>query len=192
MPLAVPVDSIRKDDVGDFVWKAVGQKVFQADKVVNSKFTIKKVYIKLENKRTYINGVCAEYCMLKDSANLEEYDVVLGKYIPENLKDGETVVYKRYDYLFNKGDIVRVEIPELTKPGFYVPSTAVIQKATGETYVFLNDNGKAKLISIKITGGCEDQFRIEGDNLSPDTEIVNLKDGLNIKDGDVLNIISTH
>jgi multidrug resistance efflux pump len=181
-PLSVPLESLHKDDKGYFVWRAEGQKVFQPDSVIASEFKVTKIYVVPGDLKTYANGVCAKYRILKDPSKLEEYDVILGKKIPEDLKDGATVIYKKYKFLFEAGDTVKVEIPDLVKPGYYVPSKSVIQKGTDDSYVFINENGRAKLVKVMITGGCGGYYKIEGSNIKTGTDVIILDD-IEIKDG---------
>ena len=188
-PLSVPLESLYKDDKGYFVWKAEGQKVFQPDSVIASEFKITKIYVVPGDLKTYANGVCAKYRILKDPGKLKEYDVILGEKIPKNLKDGETVIYKKYKFLFEAGDIVKVEIPDLVKPGYYVPTKSVVQKGTDDSYVFINENGRAKLVKIRITGGCGEYYRIEGGNIKTGTDVIIL-DNAEIEDGMPVKILN--
>ncbi|HBM15862.1 MAG TPA: hypothetical protein DD381_05920 [Lentisphaeria bacterium] len=170
--LGVPVDSLKKDDKGYFVWTAVGQKVFQPDSIIADKFKVKKVYITPGELKTYIPGICKYYIDLKNPASLQEYDVVLGEKIPDNLKNEDTVIYQRWKYLFNSGDVVRVEIPALSKPGFYVPASAVISKTTDKHYVYIVKNDKAEKVYVKISGGDNEYYRIEADALKDGVKLI--------------------
>ena len=171
-PLSVPVESLYQDDKGYYVWRGKEQKLCQPDTVIADVFQIEKVYVKPGNLKTYINGPCKEYRVLDDSGSLEEYDYILGDTIPEDLTDNCTVYYKKYKYQLKPDDIVKIEIPDLTKSGFYVPASSVIIKATDEAYVYINDNTKVKRVEVDITGGNLNFFRIEGDSLDEGTEIL--------------------
>ena len=114
----IPVESLYEDENGYFVWRGKGQKVCQPNSTVDNKFQIEKVYVTLGNKRTDVNGPCQMYQELTDSGNLELYDMVLGKHVPENLKDGDTVFYKKYQYLFQPEDVVKIEIPDFSETRF--------------------------------------------------------------------------
>ena len=187
VPLAVPVESIRKDDKGFYVWKGKGQKIAQPESIMADKFQVEKVYIEPAEYKTYINGISKEYQMLKKSAGLEEYDVILGARIPQDLKDNDTVVYKKYKLLFEPEDKLKVEIPDLVKPGFYVPASSVVQKGTDEFYVYINDNNKAKCINVKLLGGTNKYYNIESEYIKEGTEIVLFdEDNFQIANGTVI------
>ena len=171
-PLAVSVQSIRKDDKGYYVWRGKGQKVFQPNSRIADKFQVEKVYIEPGDQTTVINGVCTEYQVLKNPGTLKEYDYILGARIPEGLKNNQTVLFQKYKFLFNPGDDIKIEIPDLGKPGFYVPASAVLSKGTDDNYVYTVRDNKAFLTKVKLTGGNNVYYRIEGNALGEGTKIV--------------------
>ncbi len=101
---------IKKDKDGkEYVWKAVGQKALQPGKVYPDEFTIEKVYIeKTGESRTAIDGKLHE---IKKTDKLETLDIVLDK-VPDNLKSGDKVIFKRKTTLFWPGDKVKVIFSE--------------------------------------------------------------------------------
>ena len=151
---------------------------------------MKKVYIIPGNKKTYINGPCVEYVLLEGPGKLQEYDYILGQNIPNKLNNNDTVIYRKYRYLFNPGDKVKVEIPELSKQGYYVPASSVIKETDNEYYVFINDNGIAKKTAVTICGGNNKYYRIEGNALKEGVEILllNSKPNITIKNGTAVAI----
>ena len=105
--LCIPTTSVYKDDKGDYVWYAEGQRLMQPGKVLDKKFKVVKKYIVLGDKlRESITG---KVQLIKDIGDLEEYDIIIGS-DPAKLKDGIEVEYKRIKTLFWPGDEVKVII----------------------------------------------------------------------------------
>ncbi|HJO95161.1 MAG TPA: hypothetical protein QF753_17325 [Victivallales bacterium] len=108
--LSIPLNAIKKDNKGTYVWKAKGQKVMQTDKGIDYTFPIQKIYIQPGNMIRYQSGF-SKVVSLESKGNLELYDLVLNN-PPPDLKDGETVIYPQQAYLMMPGDELRVVIGE--------------------------------------------------------------------------------
>ena len=94
-----------KNTKKEYVWKAVGQKTLRPGKTIDSVFSAEKVYVnKTGEKKTAIDG---EKYKIKKTNKLQKYDVLL-KGVPENLKNGDKVMYKKIVCLFWPGDKVKV------------------------------------------------------------------------------------
>jgi hypothetical protein len=98
-----------KDGKREYVWKAVGQKALEPGKVIANEFSIEKVYVeKTGEKREGLDG---KLYQLKKTDKLQINDIVLAK-VPENLKTGDKVMFKRKTTLFWPGDKVKVVLNE--------------------------------------------------------------------------------
>ncbi|HBM15878.1 MAG TPA: hypothetical protein DD381_06000 [Lentisphaeria bacterium] len=176
--LALPESAIFHDDQSDFVYRAKGQKAFDMDKGISLDFDIEKVRIKkgiLYREFSYEVGRALKIINLTDSSSLSADDVIC-MYPDKGLKDADHVCYTRTKWLFLPEDQIPVVIPDLVKPGFYVPPSAIIHAAEGANFVYINDNGKAKLLQVKLVGRATDTYAIEADGLKEDTQIIVIED----------------
>ncbi len=111
--LAVPLETILKDEKGEYVWKAGNEKTMQPGKGMKLSFSIEKTYVVTDNLERYWGGI-TKIVALKDAGNLKENDIVLkdsfNKY--NKLKDGETVYIGQLRYIFMPGEKIKVEIGE--------------------------------------------------------------------------------
>lgn len=106
--LAVHKDSVKHDSGGSYVWKAQGQKTMQADRGIDPKFKIEKVYVKLNGLRRSIAGY-DEFAALEDAGTLELNDITL-LIGADELKNGQEVYFPDQRYLLMPGDEVKVII----------------------------------------------------------------------------------
>jgi len=107
--IMVPMDSIGKDDQGDFVWRGIGQQENQV-KGVSPVFAVEKVRITPGDQKTELNASIM-YRMLKGPGSLKEGDIVLLN-PPADLKDRQQVCVQPPRYRFMPGDPVEVRIGE--------------------------------------------------------------------------------
>ena len=189
IPLAVPEEAIRKDKNGDsfvFVAKSVDDSNIvdvRQVKVVPGKIL-----------RDYNLGTQAAFKLrsLKDAGDLKKKDIIVAVGT-DDLKDGKAV-YTELGWLFLPDQLLKLSIPSLSKPGLYVSRNAIIRQAAGENYVYIDNNGTAKLVRVKITGTCFGNYAIEGEGIEAGTKVVVLDNKAeigNLYDGVELKVVKT-
>ena len=98
-----------KDSEGTYVWKAVGQKALLPGKMIDTEFSVKKIYVnKTKEKREGFDG---KLYKIENTDKLQINDVLI-KNAQENLKDGDKVTYKKRVWLFWPGDKVKVVLSD--------------------------------------------------------------------------------
>jgi hypothetical protein len=103
--LGIFENSLYNDSKGTYVWKAVGQKALQPGKTIDSVFSVEKIYVhKTDIKREGFDG---KLYKITNTNKLQVNDVLL-KNAPNELKDGDKVVYEKIKCLFWPGDKVKV------------------------------------------------------------------------------------
>ena len=189
IPLAIPQNAIRKDVNGNaFVFAAKVIKVINGTELLE----IKKVRVVLGNiVRDHNLGT--QYVVrlrsLKDTGGLKEKDIVVVNGT-DDLKTGKAA-YVESEWLFLPGQLLKLEIPSLSKPGLYVSRKAIIHQSAEENYVYVVDNGVAKLVRIKIVGNSLENYAIRGEGIKPGTKVIVLDDKSQIKklyDGVRINV----
>ena len=181
-PAWVPVKSIFKEADGrSFVWRGRGQKIaMRSGKAIDRVFAAEKVYIEPDNLFRIIGLL--NYQRLKEWGNIDTFDVILTA-APEDLQDGEKVLFAEKRWLFRPGESVKVKIPSLAEPGFYVPSEAVYQEASGEKYVYILDDGRARKSPVKIDGNFDLIFRISGPQVKEGIRVLVPEEKSDLRDG---------
>ncbi|HJO96004.1 MAG TPA: hypothetical protein QF753_21610 [Victivallales bacterium] len=164
LPLSVPKSTIKKDVKGFYVWRAKGQRVMQPDKPLNQELQVEKVYI-MPVDEIKIMAFDSELVKLSNPGTLHEYDVLLVD-TPLDLKDGDFVSRISKRFLFHPGDIVTISIPEMARPGFYVPKTSVVAHWLNKQIIFIVENNIAKRIEVDITGEHKNLYRITAKELT--------------------------
>ncbi len=135
-----------------------------------------------------------------ENKSIKPTNIIAGKLeftdIPKSEWDGETVyIDSGNQWMLRPGDLVSANIDaEQTKPGFYVPVEAIYEDI-GSTYVFVDDNGKAKkteinaILPTKLETGSMIRIEATGDNqLTAGMRIV--VGGVHyLNDGDAINVV---
>jgi hypothetical protein len=106
--LSLPSKAILKDSKGYYVWKAEGLKNMQPGKGLQKKFKIRRVNVEPDNITRLMSG-CIKYRALKDSGNLEKYDMVI-LYPHKGFEDGKYFYTAKQRHVFMPGDKVKVVI----------------------------------------------------------------------------------
>ena len=168
--LWAPINSIKSDNKGYFVWRAIGEKIFNPGQPIAKQFKIEKVRVEPLNMR--VDHMVGEFCLLKKYGKLKPYDVVLTD-TPDNLKNGDTVLYQTMKWVFRPGEEVYVQIPELyINKGFFFLKSAIMTDSEGGKYVFKYDNGTAKRASVKIADDFGYYCAIEGKGIKEGDKLI--------------------
>jgi hypothetical protein len=104
--LGVPIDTLKKDKTGYFVWRAKDRKMMQSGRGMEPTFKVEKVYVVPGNFKRLYKGFTFMR-ILKEPGKLEICDVLLSK-PPGNLKAGDWVTLLPERYILMPGDRVKV------------------------------------------------------------------------------------
>ncbi len=182
--LSVPARAVHKDDKGEYVWRAIGQVAMDKNKGIDPDFTVEKSYVKtgkLKREFNYGANVALTAIDLEDAGSLNVGDILI-LYGDKSIQDGNKVVYGKIEWLFLPGETVKVEIPALTKPAFYVPSTCIVHESEGFNFVYAVENGKAKMIKVKLTGLVDETYSVEGIGIKEGTKLIVFKNKKQVVD----------
>lgn len=175
-PLYVDIRCLQKDQQGEYVWKVVRNPRSR----LSPESTIRKVRVRLGQE--YVNVITWLFRELADASELNDEDVLLVNPAPE-LKEDQTIIQLRQDWLFHPGELVEVEYDRELSDGLYLPSEAILSTGRGEQesyYVFVVENtkksedgyemGLTKKCSI-IKQKVEDLWKIV-DGINPGSKVV--------------------
>ena len=168
IPFAVPQKAIRKDVDGSY-YVFVAKDIKEGSNIVE----VSKVKVTPGNiVRDYTLGTQQVFKIqsLKNAGDLKESDIIV-VVCSNDMKEGKAV-YAELGWQFLPDQLVKVAIPQLSQPGLYVPRNAILTQAAGENYVYVNDGGKAKLVSVELAGTCFGNYAISGDGISEGDEVV--------------------
>jgi len=146
-PLWIAPRALKKDAEGSFVWRIKDARAMEADKHVKQVVVLEKVHVEMNDSK--INHGVYQLAALKNAGKLNRYDI-LAAHVPENVKDGDSVIYQKSRLLFRPGEQVSVHIsPNPTVTGFYVPVQALHKnKENDNIYIIAYNHGLAKFITV--------------------------------------------
>ena len=173
VPITVPIKSIKKDDQGTYVWRAVGQKVLD-NKKIKAQFPVEKVYITpgdIIRHISWVKGKASYFRSIKETDKILLHEIIIVD-PPDGLKVGDEVVYQELQWHFTVNEKVKISISGLQNPGFYVPFTAIFNEYLGTPQVCVVRDDKAVFINIKLTGVKGEYIGIEEDSLKDGDQIV--------------------
>jgi len=169
IPLSVPEDALKQDANGKYYVLTTKFDIKETNSV-----NVEKVKVVPGNiVRTYSLGTQDTFKLhsLKDAGNLNLDSVVVAA-CTEDLDHTGKAVYVDMGWKFYPGKLLKLAIPELSKPGFYVSKNAIVHQATSENYVYVDNGGIAKLVKVKIVGASDGNYAIEGDGIKAGTNVV--------------------
>lgn len=161
----VPVDSIRHDEKGYFVFRAEHIDNQISDSHFPVFFKIKKVYV--EPEPTYANidykvGVSTKVQVIKENPDLNLGDIVVGASEP-GLKDGDTVSRISLKWKFYPGEILKAEIPKLTPNAIYIPKECIVFGGINDVYIYIYDHDRLRLVKVEVIGCFENFVALKND-----------------------------
>ena len=149
---------LRKDDKGWFVWRITGYARGDAVKT-GSMLPVEKVYVKPGDRRINRQGIML-FRSLDDAGGLDS-SALIAFDIPAGFA-GTEVLLSQEQWMLLPGQIVscvlQTDVPE---KGLYVPMTAIESRTQEAGYVFVNDNGTARRVPVRIHGNVDAFFHIE-------------------------------
>ncbi len=168
----VPIDALRKDDGGYYVFKTIRDSSDINKLSVNS-LRIKKVYIKLGNIVTTISAAGKNsmrvQSIISEGSSSEALilpgDIVVGD-AEAGLKDGMEVIKIDIEWLFYPGNNVRVSIPQYAFPGIFIPSSSIIHESKNNNYIYIIEHNTLKLIKVNVVGFYRNYCIINGEGIT--------------------------
>lgn len=180
--IGVPTQSIRKDPSGKY-FVFVVDLPFATNKDVSINpdqvFKVKRVDIVPGSVvKDYIlsSNYNIELTSLKDTGGLKLGDIIISECSAE-MQSGDKAVFVEKKWLLFPGDKVKIRIPSLGCPGFYVPPQSIMSADQKENYVYLvKNNSTIKLEKVTIKGYAKGYYAIASPNLKEDDLVVILGD----------------
>lgn len=174
-PLAVPVESIKKDKSGKPYIMAIDNDYKEdVNKKLESVFVVKKIYVEtgdLDRKFLMNNNAVIDIVSLKPNKDLDEYHIAVIEG-SDDLEDGNRAEYVKKSWLFYPGQKVKIMNPSLSSKGFYVPPESIISVGEYDNYVYMvNDEGKLKLEKVNITGYSKGFYAIKGKTIKENAKV---------------------
>ena len=156
---------------------------------------------KINPMKAYVNLSEQYYLSVKKGTRVE----MKSEIYPDRVFEGKvSIVYPTIDAT-TRTFTVEIQLPnkdEALRPGMYgtinffigetntmvVPAIAVLKlQGSNDRYLFLNDNGKAKRVSVTLGRRFEDKVEVFSDQIKPGAELVVVGQG-RLVDGSPLNI----
>ena len=156
---------------------------------------------KINPMKAYVNLSEQYYLSVKKGTRVE----MKSEIYPDRVFEGKvSIVYPTIDAT-TRTFTVEIQLPnkdEALRPGMYgtinffigetntmvVPAIAVLKlQGSNDRYLFLNDNGRAKRVSVTLGRRFEDKIEVFSDQIKPGTELVVVGQG-RLVDGSPLNI----
>ena len=160
---------LRKDDQGYFVWAdpSVGVDSVPDGTVLN----LKKFRVEVGERRRSFQGL---YLVreITSAGGLEEgtripFDV------PKTDADEVKVVLAKPQWLLRPGQLVRVLLAgEAPAPGLYVPINAIKPVDDDRGIIFLEQDGQARRVEVRLLGRVRALFRVEGDGVVAGARVI--------------------
>lgn len=179
--LFAPVESIRQDTKGSYVFKIKNLQLTSGMERLPRLYKVEKVYVELGNVFSNLyypysveHSKVSRSLLPLDGKSLEKWDMVVGK-DDGRVEDGNAIVIVNAIWKFYPGQTVRVQIPTLTKPGLWVPRNALLHNDINLNYVYLIKSGFAKLIRVNVLGEYEGYCLINSQDIEDGSQIVILK-----------------
>jgi hypothetical protein len=162
--LAIPYNTIYKEKKGVYyVWKVIPSNENNKLKL----YKAEKTYVKLNDRIKYYGTI--KVVELNINCKLKITDELLWN-IPDNLKDGDTLLLDHKNWTFLPGEKIRIKIPlKRQKKGFYIPLHAIVPDVLGNNFIFLENGNK---VEVKIIGKFDNFRAVTGKNLTENTKIL--------------------
>lgn len=167
--------AVRRDAAGQpFVWAAPERRAGDPRELEGAVLTLRRFNVELGKERRNFQGL---YLMreLENPGRLEE-GMLIALDVPESLSDGSEVVVARDRWLLRPGMLVPVVLDiDPPKPGTYVPLSALRPGAAGDGKIFLADNGRVRVVDVRIVGTLGVLARIEaaaGEALASGSQVI--------------------
>ena len=190
----VPVNALRQDDQGYYVWKAENLTIDQLSGKFSPVVTVRRVRVTPGEGRVPVLQIYT-FRELVDTGGLDPLqDVVVGG-VTGDVEDGGQVVLSRKRWALRPGDVVRVGLPgDETPAGFYVPELAIQQDGDSHYVLVAKPSGAthtASRVDVHLYETLEQMQRIEavGDGQLQEGAMVIVEGAHYVVDGEEVRTI---
>ena len=189
--LVVPLYSIRSDNDGYYVLKALEQDGNMS--IDNDLYKLERVNIELGDvlvDKFIDSNTSITTRSLKNPGSLKLGDIIVGR-SNYKLTKNDIVILTHGKWLFFPGQLIKVRIPALNRSGYYVPINSIIYQGENDTFVYLAKNSKAILTKVRIVGFNGSYYSIIGKGIVSGEKVVVFKDSnqlASLYDGKSLSI----
>jgi len=160
---------LHKDGRGYFVW--ADPDADHGSVPEGTVFNLKKFRIKLGDLRRSLQGL---YLMreIVDTGGLPE-GTLIPLDVPETEAEEQKVVLTNPQWQMRPGQLVPVLLaPEAPAPGLYVPMDAVLPIDESRGVLFLEVDGTARRVEVRLLGHVRAFFRVEGEGLAAGARVI--------------------
>ena len=165
--LIVPIATLRHDEGGYYVYKVKGCNITDDGGEIPKYFKVEKVSVvpgEISRTINYSIDKPEKIRSIIDNGAVKLGDVLVGS-SQSSLKDGSDAVLLNFFWDFYPEQLVRVQIPALTRAGIYVPRKSIIHQDENENYIYLVQRGCAVLKKVYVIGAYEDYCLISGKDI---------------------------
>lgn len=173
---------LHKDDKGYFVWADPAVEASAPDGTV---LHLRKFRVKLGERRVSLQGL---YLMREvvDTGGLREQALIPFD-VPETEDDEQRVVLAKPQWQLRPGQLVPVLLAaDAPAPGLYVPMDAVRPVSESRGILFLEVDGTARRVEVRLVGHVRAFYRVEGEGVAAGARVITdyihfLQDGERVK-----------
>ncbi|KAA3605551.1 MAG: HlyD family efflux transporter periplasmic adaptor subunit [Planctomycetota bacterium] len=155
----------------EYVWEVVGARADLTDTPdFQNGLAVRRLNISTAGGSRWMLGVFPHRELVDPASIRPDSLLVVGA--PDDLQDGDRVGLAQERWLLRPGDLVEIELGvEKIQPGFYVPMEAIVARGEASS-VFVVEQGKARLMAVKLLETVGELKRIEAESLREGMEIV--------------------
>ncbi len=160
--------SLREDSSGHFVWAAPDQRLGWAapDQRLGDRadmydrpVTLRRFSVVPSDVRVNFQGLFL-FRGLSDIGELQP-NMLIAMDVPDSFQDGQMVVFSQSDWRLRPGQLVQVLLSDSPPaPGLYVPMTAILNADEHSGVVFVEKEGLARRVDIRILGHAGELIQI--------------------------------
>ncbi|MHC4670516.1 MAG: hypothetical protein ACYTFD_19195, partial [Planctomycetota bacterium] len=132
---------------------------------------LRKFRVQLGARRRSLQGL---YLMreLVDTGGLAE-NTLIPFDVPESDADELKVVLAKPQWLLRPGQLVPVLLaPEAPAPGLYVPMDAILPVSESRGVLFLEVDGHARRVEVRLLGRVRSYIRVEGEGVAAGARVI--------------------
>ena len=164
-PFWIESSVIRYDDGGAYVWRLAGAGGTDPNRSIPNITTLEKVRVSPLDMLVQYGNVLLEG--IKGGGALRQHDVLAGD-VPDSVKPGDTVVYRKKRHRFQIGEKVKIVLSAgYGGHRFIVPGSAVRRDLeTGGYFVWISDAGQVRRRPVLLLNRSDDTAMIYSSKLA--------------------------
>jgi len=157
--------ALRRDSNGYFIWAAPDQRLGNRIDSTDPSVTLHRFSVVPTEERLNYQGLFL-FRTLSDVGELQE-GMLVAMDVPDDFVDGQRVTIVRSDWRFRPGQLVPVWLAESAPtPGLYVPMNAILHTDEQTNVVFVEKDGLARRVDVRIVGQAGDLKQITATDAS--------------------------